>query len=84
MDFPSQLAGLRPDEGPSGALGLEKLELPFELVGLDHPAGELDTPSYRHLSSFAQIPVLEDESVVLSESGAILIYLAKSRQAHSP
>jgi glutathione S-transferase len=56
---------------------LEKLELPFELVGLDHPAGELNTPAYRHLSPFMQIPVLEDGSVVLSESGAILIYLAK-------
>jgi glutathione S-transferase len=56
---------------------LEELELPFELVGLDHPGGELDTLSYRHISPFAQIPVLEDGSIVLSESGAILIYLAR-------
>lgn len=56
---------------------LEELGFPFELVGLDHPGGELDTPSYRHISPFAQIPVLEDGNVVLSESGAILIYLAR-------
>ncbi|RYD82683.1 MAG: hypothetical protein EOP84_09035, partial [Verrucomicrobiaceae bacterium] len=42
----------------------QELELPFELVGLDHPAGELDMPAYRHISPFTQIPVLEDGSVV--------------------
>lgn len=56
---------------------LEEIGLPFELVGLDHPAGELNTEVYRHISPFEQIPVLEDGSVVLSESGAILIYLAR-------
>jgi glutathione S-transferase len=58
---------------------LEELELPFELVGLDHPAGELNTASYRAISPFEQIPVLEDGDVVLSESGAILLYLARKK-----
>ena len=56
---------------------LEEMQLPFELVGLDHPAHELDSDLYRRLSPFAQIPAIDDDGVVLSESAAILIYLAK-------
>ena len=56
---------------------LEEMQLPFELVGMDHPAHELSTEAYRRLSPFEQIPSIDDDGVVLSESGAILVYLAK-------
>jgi glutathione S-transferase len=56
---------------------LEEMGMPFELVGIDHPARELETEAYRALNPLAQIPVIDDDGVVLSESGAILIYLAK-------
>jgi glutathione S-transferase len=56
---------------------LEEMQLPFELVGLDHPAQDLNSEAFRKISPFGQIPVIDDEGVVLSESGAILIYLAK-------
>jgi len=56
---------------------LEEMQLPFELVGLDHPARELSTDAYRRLSPFEQIPSIDDDGVVLSESAAILLYLAK-------
>lgn len=56
---------------------LEELQLPFELVGMDHPAHDLSTESYRGLSPFEQIPSVDDDGLVLSESGAILLYLAK-------
>ena len=56
---------------------LEEMQLPFELVGLDHPARELSTEAYRRLSPFEQIPSIDDDGVVLSESAAILLYLAK-------
>lgn len=56
---------------------LEEMQLPFELVGLDHPAHALDTDDYRRLSPFAQIPAIDDDGLVLSESAAILLYLAK-------
>ena len=56
---------------------LEELELPFELAGMDHPAHDLNTEAYRRLSPFEQIPSIEDDGLVLSESAAILIYLAK-------
>jgi glutathione S-transferase len=57
--------------------GLEEMQLPFELVGIDHPAHDLNTDAYRRLSPFEQIPAIDDDGLVLSESAAILIYLAK-------
>jgi glutathione S-transferase len=56
---------------------LEEMQMPFELVGMDHPAHDLNSEAYRRLSPFAQIPAIDDDGVVLSESAAILIYLAK-------
>jgi glutathione S-transferase len=56
---------------------LEEMGLPYEVVGLDHPKRDLDTAEYRALNPFGQIPVIDDDSVVVSESGAILIYLAR-------
>ncbi len=56
---------------------LEEMQLPFELVGMDHPAHDLNTDAYRRLSPFEQIPAIDDDGLVLSESAACLIYLAK-------
>jgi len=56
---------------------LEEMQMPFELVGMDHPAHDLNTDAYRRLSPFEQIPAIDDDGVVLSESAAILVYLAK-------
>ena len=55
----------------------EEMQMPFEIVGMDHPAHDLNTDAYRRLSPFEQIPAIDDEGVLLSESAAILIYLAK-------
>lgn len=56
---------------------LEELGLPFEIVGLDHPAHDLDTPEFRAKNPFGQLPVIDDDGVVVTESGAILLYLAR-------
>ncbi len=56
---------------------LEEMQLPFEIAGMDHPANDLSTAAYRQLSPFEQIPSIDDDGVVLSESAAILLYLAK-------
>jgi len=56
---------------------LEELQLPFELAGMDHPAHDLSTEAYRRLSPFEQIPAIDDDGVVVAESAAILVYLAK-------
>jgi glutathione S-transferase len=56
---------------------LEEIGLPYEIVGMDHPNHDLDSPAYRALNPFGQIPVIDDDGVVVSESGAILLYLAR-------
>jgi glutathione S-transferase len=56
---------------------LEEMQLPFELAGMDHSAHDLNTDSYRGISPFKQIPSIDDDGIVLSESAAILLYLAK-------
>lgn len=55
---------------------LEELELPYQVTGVDHSAGETRADAFRALSPFHQLPVIEDDGLVLSESGAILVYLA--------
>ena len=56
---------------------LEEMQLPFEAVGMDHPAHDLSTDTYRQFSPFEQIPSMNDDGLILSESAAIMIYLAK-------
>jgi len=56
---------------------LEEIGLPYEIIGMDHPKHDLDSPAYRALNPFGQIPVIDDDGVVVSESGAILLYLAR-------
>jgi glutathione S-transferase len=56
---------------------LEEVGLPYQVVGMDHPNHDLDSPAYRAMNPFGQIPVIDDDGVVVSESGAILLYLAR-------
>src|SRR3954468_24602666 len=56
---------------------LEEIGLPCEIVGMDHPNHDLDSPAFRALNPFGQIPVIDDDGVVVTESGAILLYLAR-------
>ena len=56
---------------------LEEMRLPYEVAGMDHPANDLSTDAYRRLSPFEQIPSIDDDGLRLSESAAILVYLAK-------
>ena len=56
---------------------LEEMSLPYEIVGMDHPNHDLDTPEFRAKNPFGQIPVIVDDGVVVTESGAIVLYLAR-------
>jgi glutathione S-transferase len=56
---------------------LEEIGLHYEIVGMDHPNHDLDSPAYRALNPFGQIPMIDDDGVVVTESGAILLYLAR-------
>ena len=56
---------------------LEEMDLPYEIVGMDHPNHDLDSDELRAKNPFGQIPVIDDDGVVVTESGAILLYLAR-------
>jgi glutathione S-transferase len=56
---------------------LEEMGLPYDIVGMDHPNHDLDTDEFRAKNPFGQIPVIDDDGVVVTESGAILLYLAR-------
>jgi glutathione S-transferase len=56
---------------------LEEIGLPYEIVGMDHPNHDLDSAGFRAMNPFGQIPVVDDDGVVVTESGAIVLYLAR-------
>lgn len=56
-------------------LFLKLLGQPFTLVEAGRE--QRDTDAFRRLNPLGQIPVLEDGDVVLADSNAILVYLAK-------
>jgi glutathione S-transferase len=56
---------------------LGEMGLPYEIVGMDHPNHDLDAPEFRARNPFGQIPVIVDDGVVVTESGAIVLYLAR-------
>ena len=57
---------------------LEEMGLPYEVKPLDYLGGEADSPEFAAISPFNQIPVLEDDGLVIAESCAILIHLAET------
>jgi glutathione S-transferase len=56
-------------------LMLSMLELPCRFV--DAPNEVRRTPEFQRLNPLAQVPVLQDGALVLADSNAILVYLAK-------
>jgi len=58
-------------------LFLSLIGAPHELVEVDLMAGAHKTPAFLKLNRFGQVPVLDDEGTVISDSNAILVYAAK-------
>lgn len=53
------------------------LGVPHELVEVDLKAGAHKRPEFLALNPFGQVPVLDDDGVVVADSNAILVYLAR-------
>lgn len=49
----------------------------FELVEVDLSKGAHKAPAFLALNRFGQVPVLEDDGVVIADANAILVYLAR-------
>ena len=56
---------------------LEETGLPYRVHALDHSGGELDSDAYRRISPFRQAPVIDDDGFVVSESAAVVLYVAE-------
>lgn len=50
---------------------------PYETVEIDMAGGQIRSADFLALNAFGQIPVLDDAGIVVPDSNAILVYLAK-------
>lgn len=57
-------------------LFLSLLGVAHELVEVNLAQGEHKTPAFLALNALGQVPVLDDDGVVIADSNAILVYLA--------
>jgi len=58
-------------------LMLSLLGLPATFIDVDLAAGEHKAPPFLDMNAFAQVPVLDDQGVILADSNAILVYLER-------
>jgi GST-like protein len=63
--------------GRKVSIALEEIGLPYEAVKVDLQAGEQLRPDFLALNPNHKIPVIDDDGLVIWESGAILLHLAE-------
>ena len=56
---------------------LSLLALPYQTRPVDLRGGEQRSPDYLQRNPFGQVPVLDDDGLIIRDSQAILVYLAK-------
>jgi glutathione S-transferase len=61
---------------------LEEAGIPYKTRLLQQ--GDQDKPDYRALQPFGQVPILEDDGLVLFESGAILLHIGDRSETLLP
>jgi len=59
------------------AIALEEMELPYDLTTVNVRKGEQKSEAFLGLNPNGKVPVLVDDGFVLTESAAILVYLAE-------
>ena len=65
-----------------GRWALEEAGLPYQTRLLEQ--GDQDKPDYRALQPFGQVPILEEDGLVLFESGAIVLHIAERSETLLP
>ncbi len=69
------LYGRFPTRSNRAQWALEELEVPYTYYEIDFSAGDADSPLFRSLNPAGKLPVLQDDDIVITESGAICNYL---------
>lgn len=59
------------------ALFLSVAGVAHELIEVDMPAGAHKQPAFLALNAFGEVPVLDDDGVIIADSLAILVYIAR-------
>jgi GST-like protein len=63
--------------GRKASIALEEVGAPYQAIHVDINADEHPTPEFLALTPNHKIPVIDDDGLVIWESGAILLYLAE-------
>jgi GST-like protein len=63
--------------GRKASIALEELGVPYEVVNVDISAPEHPTPEFLAVNPNQKIPAIDDDGLVIWESGAILLHLAE-------
>jgi len=71
-----KLYGMGPTRSLRARWALQELDADFEFVPVDLMAGENRRPDFLRLNPAGKLPVLVDGDLVLTESAAIVMYLA--------
>ena len=58
-------------------LFLSLLGVPHDLVEVDLAKGAHKAPDYLRINPFGQVPALDDEGTIVTDSNAIMVYLAR-------
>jgi glutathione S-transferase len=72
-----KLYGLGPTRSLRAQWSLQELGVDFEFVAVDLSAGEHRTSEFLSINPAGKLPVLVDGDIVLTESAAIVLYLAE-------
>jgi glutathione S-transferase len=72
-----KLYGFGPTRSLRAQWGLKELGLEFEFIPVNLQAGEHRRPEFLALNPAGKVPVLVDGDLVLTESAAIVLYLAE-------
>ncbi len=72
-----KLYGFGPTRSIRALWGLRELDAEFEFVPVNLMAGEHRRPEFLRLNPAGKVPVLVDGDLVLTESAAIVLYLAE-------
>src|SRR5215472_15777809 len=71
-----KLYGFGPTRSLRALWALKELDVDFEFVPVNLPAGEQKHPDFLRLNPAGKVPVLVDGDIVIPESAAIVLYLA--------
>ena len=72
-----ELFGRFPTRSNRAQWALEELEVPYVFYQIDFAAGDANSDYFLELNPGGKIPVLRDENLVITESGAICNYLGE-------